>query len=151
VIRQNSQQAAQQNSIDTSLSQKIDWRRIRADAPDASFHIDRIINSGQPVSVGFPLELLRRRSSQFLDQSQNYNRYLQQELHTAVVIGREMREGLCRYRLRNTWGENACHNRRSGYGGRPCENGDFFLTAEELNAITIQLEWTSRPTSPLDR
>lgn len=94
-------------------------------------HLDQAISAKQPAWVVFDPKMLFPRDPNAPDNVTS--------LHTVLVVGREFRDGECKFLLRNSMG-SSCGGYLAPYGDpRNCERGNIWMSESELAASLVEV------------
>lgn len=83
--------------------------------------VDELLDQEQPVSFSFDPNFV------FTGMGENTS------LHTALIVGREFRDGKCQYLVRNSFGPS------KGNYTRESERGHFWITEEEFHQNALEI------------
>lgn len=89
--------------------------------------LDKQLKKGKPVGVGY-------WPSRFFNAAPK-------DRHTSVIVGREFRDGVCKYLVRNSFGPG-CGHYKAPYG-KPenCQNGHFWVSEKDFVETADVLEF----------
>jgi hypothetical protein len=92
--------------------------------------IDQQLDQNNPVAVDYYMSFFN-----------GWNRSIESdERHASVIVGREMKNGVCKYKLRNSWGDQCRSSDGSNKYKNPdfdaktggCENGNLWVSKDQF-------------------
>lgn len=111
----------------------VDKKMIVSERPDLIKIINQNLWLNNPVGIGFYVRLIKP-----MNQIEN-----SAEGHAALIVGREFKDGVCQYKVRNSWGLGCVHSDGTAKYNTivSCENDGHFWVKEmdlkkELDSIT---------------